>query len=141
MVILYAMVRSLTVLLRKATGIRHRRAKENYEQLKVQFRDLENECKAEEVSVGRPVDYTAQLRLLKLFELVEKARRRWIRMATRLKRRERLEAKVASIGGRKIPYTSGLIDMALVFKLLDLWTIWQDFGFRQWTESLFASWF
>lgn len=116
---LYGLARGLASTLRFWASYRHDRAKRRYEQLKQRFDRAERDCKAGEVSVGRPMDYAAQLQLLKLFEAVEAARLLWVRRANTLNARTRIGERIAAFQGRKLPYSLGLIDMALVMRVLD----------------------
>ena len=69
--------------------------------------------------MGRPAGYASQLRLMKQFEAVESARTRWISAERKLSKQQRWESRIKSLQGRKIPYSFGLLDMALVLKLTD----------------------
>ncbi len=119
MAILYAMLRALVASMRLLASAAHSRARKHYERLESVFQQHETDCKAHEVDVGRPVDYASQLRLLKAFEAKEQSRKRWVRASTRLDRARQREEWVESLRGRKIPYTFGLIDMALVLNAID----------------------
>lgn len=119
MMLLYGLVRCVTVALRKLAQRRHDRAKSVYEQLQSAFNETEAMCKAEEVDLGRPLDYTGQLRLLKSFERADAARAKWLRAAHRLERRRSLEARVDGFRSARLPYSFGLIDMAFALRLFD----------------------
>lgn len=120
MALIYGLMRSLAVALYKYAAWRHNRAKLQFEKLDDDFRKLETECKAEEVSVGRPVDFGSQIKLLKQYEKREVARQHWIQSSRKMQKRARLTATVRSFSGRKLPYTFGLIDMALLMRLIQL---------------------
>lgn len=119
MAILYGLLRALASAMRLVASAGHARAKARYETLDTAFRAKEDECKAHEVAVGRPADYASQLRLLKAFEAKEKARQRWVRSAHKLEARERRVEWLKAMYGRKLPYTFGLLDMALVLHAID----------------------
>jgi hypothetical protein len=120
MVLVYGLLRALATALRAVAAARHARAKRRYEQLADSFHELETSCKAHEVSVGRPADYASQLRLLQLFERTERARQRWVARVAALQKRVRYERAVRRFSGRKLPYTFGVIDMALLMKLAEV---------------------
>ena len=120
MALLYGMICSWVVVLRKLASWKHNRLKKNYENADKSFRAVERECKNEEVAVGRPAAYSAQLKLMKLYEVLEQAKTRWIASKRKLDKREQLESRVKSMRGRKIPYSFGLLDMAIVIKVIDL---------------------
>ena len=130
MALIYGLMRSLAVAFFKCAAWRHNRAKLQFEKLDADFRDLETESKAEEVRVGRPVDFASQLKMLKKYETREAARQTWIRSSKKMQKRKKLESKVRDFSGRKLPYTFGMIDMALAFRLLEV-------GYRngfQWSQ-------
>lgn len=119
MALLYALICSWAVVLRKFAARKHTRLKRAYDQIDTAFRTLEQECKSHEVAIGSPADYHSQMKLLRLFDHKEKARERWIAAGNKLKKRKRRERKLRKFSGRKLPYTFGLLDMALLFKLID----------------------
>lgn len=119
MALLYGMFCSWVVVLRKLASWKHNRLKKTYEHADKSFRAVERDCKNDEVAVGRPAAYSAQLKLMKLFEALELSKNRWIAAKRKLDRRELLESRVKSLRGRKIPYTFGLFDMAIVIKAVD----------------------
>jgi len=119
MAFLYGLIRTLAALLRRSATLTHQRAKRGYEQLQTSFDELEHECKAHEVRFGRPVDYGAQLRLLKAYDVKEKARLKWVKAAHRMNARQTWENRIRAFSGKKLPYTFGLIDMAAVIQALD----------------------
>lgn len=119
MAFLYGLLRATAAALRLVAAAQHARARQRYEKLHRRFEDVEADCKAHEVRVGRPADYNAQLRLLKAFEAGEKARLKWVRAANRLERRKGRERWLKDVRGKKLPYTFGLVDMALVLHALD----------------------
>lgn len=120
MALIYGLMRSLAVALFKYAAWQHNRIKRQFEKLDADFRLLETDCKAEEVRLGRPVDFASQLKLLKQFEKREAARQTWIRSSKKMQKRKKLASKVRSFSGRKLPYTFGLIDMALLMRLIEV---------------------
>ena len=120
MALLYGMFCSWIVVLRKLAAWKHNRLKTKYESVDKAFRALERECKNDEVAVGRPAAYSLQLKLMKLYEALDLAKQRWIKSKRKLAKREQLSEKVKSLSGRKIPYTFGLLDMAIVAKGIDV---------------------
>jgi hypothetical protein len=119
MVFLYGMLRSLISALRQMAAWKHARSQRIYERLQKAFSEAERDCKAHEVRVGRPVDYKSQLRLLKSYEASEAARGKWMRAAQKLGAWKAREAKVRAFSGKKLPYSFGLVDMALLLNVLD----------------------
>ena len=119
MALLYGMFCGWIVVLRRLAARKHNRLKKNYETADQAFRHVERECKDEEVVVGRPAAYSAQLKLMKLYEGLDRAKTRWIAAKQKLQKRQRTEARIKSLKGRKIPYTFGLLDMAVVLKGID----------------------
>lgn len=119
MMLLYGLVRCIAVALQATARRTHKRAKALYEARQTAFDKLESECKAEEVSLGRPMDYPAQLRLLNNYEQTDKARQKWIRAEARVKKREAFVERVRGFQTARMPYTFGLIDMTLAMRLLD----------------------
>jgi hypothetical protein len=119
MAFLYGLLRAAAAAMRLVAAFRHARAKTRYEQFEQAFQAREEDCKAHEVQFGRPVDYGAQLQLLRAFEARERARAKWIRAAGRLDARQRREGWLTDLSGTKLPYTFGLVDMALVLHALD----------------------
>jgi hypothetical protein len=119
MMLLYGLVRGIASALRWKARRAQVRAKALYEQLKSAFEAIETDCKAEEVSLGRPVDYTSQLRLLKAFEKSETARQRWVRSEKRVTAREKLTERVNGFQNARLPYTFGLIDMTVVMRAVE----------------------
>ena len=117
--LIYGLVRSLAVALIKWSEWRHKRAKNKLEKADKEFRKVEQSCKAGEVEVGRHIDYFAQIQLLKLYESREKANSHWKRAATKLASRKLWQKKVTAFSGRKLPYTLGLVDLALAMKLFE----------------------
>lgn len=120
MALIYGLMRSLAVTLFKYAAWQHNRLKRQFEKLDAEFRSLETDCKAEEVRLGRPVEFASQLKLLKQFEKREVARQNWIRASKKMQKRRKLASKVRSFSGRKLPYTFGLIDMALLMRLIEM---------------------
>ena len=87
MAILYGTMISIARLWRWMAQLRYARLQRIYALLEDAFRVVESESKMDEVAMGRPADYAAQLKLLKSFEAKEAARLRWVRVAQKLKRR------------------------------------------------------
>ena len=119
MALLYGMICTWVVVLRKLAAWKHNRLKTNYENVNSAFTAFEQECKNDEVAMGRPAAYASQLRLMKQFEALETARVRWISAERKLNSRNAWEARIKSWQGRKVPYSFGLLDMALVVKVID----------------------
>ena len=117
--LLYGILRGISALLRRVAEWKHTSAQNAYERVETLFRDLELSCKADEVALGRPLDYAQQLRLLKAYERREAARERWVRAAERMNRRKHVEGRVQSFSEMRLPYTFGLIDMAFILRVLD----------------------
>ena len=120
MALIYAMLCSWIVVLRKLASWKHNRLKARYEQANKAFKKVERDCKNDEVAVGRPAAYKAQLKLMKLFEALESAKQRWLTSKKKLGKRQKLEGKLKELRGRKIPYSFGLLDMAIVMKVVDV---------------------
>jgi len=120
MALLFGMFCSWLVVLRKLAAWKHNRLKKRYESADKSFREVERDCKNDEVAVGRPAAYAAQLKLMKLYEALDVAKKRWIKSRKKLAKREKSEEKIKSLQGRKIPYTFGLLDMAIIAKGIDL---------------------
>jgi hypothetical protein len=119
MMLLYGFLRGISAILRRAAEWKHGRTQNAYECAETAFGELESSCKAEEVALGRPLDYALQLRLLKAYERREVAKERWVRAAERMNRRKDADGKVRSLSEMRLPYTFGLIDMAFILRLLD----------------------
>ncbi len=117
--LLYGMMRCVAATLRWNAQRAHDKAQGAYEKLQELFNKLETDCKAEEVSLGRPIAYTGQIRLLKAFENAEASRERWVKSATKLNRRKRIEDKLNGFESAKLPYTFGLLDMAGILRAID----------------------
>lgn len=117
--LLYGLVRCIAVTLRWNAQRAHDKAQSAYEKMQVLFNKLETDCKAEEVSLGRPMAYTGQIRLLKAFENAEASRLRWVKSAARLTRRKKIEDKLNGFESAKLPYTFGLLDMAGALRAVD----------------------
>jgi len=120
MALIYAMLCSWIVVLRKLASWKHNRLKTRYENADKAFRTLERECKNDEVAVGRPAAYSAQIKLMKLYEALESAKKRWRVAKKKLNKRQKFEDKLKALRGRKIPYSFGLLDMAIVMKVVDV---------------------
>lgn len=117
--LLYGLLRGISALLRRFVEWKHDRAQWAYEVAETAFRDLEGSCKADEVSLGRPIDYAAQLKLLKAYERRELAKQRWVHAAERLNRSRTADDNVRSFSQMRLPYTFGLLDMAFIMRVLD----------------------
>ena len=109
----------ISAFVRRLAEWKHIRLRDAYESAETSFRDLENTCKADEVALGRPVDYASQLQLLKAYEIRERARNRWVKAADALNSRKSVDHKVKSFRSMRMPYTFGLIDMAFLMRVLD----------------------
>ena len=77
------------------------------------------ECKNDEVAAG-PAAYSAQLKLMKRYEPLESIKIRWRQSKVKLNKRQTLGEKLKALKGRKIPYSFGLLDMAIVMKVIDV---------------------
>ena len=119
MMLLFGLFRGISAILRRYVEWLHKRAQNAYECAETAFRDLEASCKAEEVALGRPLDYADQLKLLKAFERREAARNLWVRAAERMNRSRVAESRLRSFAEMRLPYTFGLIDMAFLMRALD----------------------
>lgn len=119
MMLIYGALRGIASMLRVLAERRHNKTKAAYESAEETFSSIENNCKAEEVAIGRPLDYPGQLRLLKAFESKEIARKQWVKTAEKLNRRKMVEDKIRAFSGLKLPYTFGLVDMALVLRFVE----------------------
>lgn len=120
MALIYAMLCSWIVVLRKLASWKHNRLKNRYESAEKAFRKAERDCKNDEVAVGRPAAYKAQFKLMKLFEALESAKQRWLAAKKKFDSRTKLLAKLKAMRGRKVPYSFGLLDMAVVMKVIDV---------------------
>jgi len=120
MALIFAMLTGWIVVLRKLASWKHNRLKTRYEATNESFRQLERDCKNDEVAVGRPAAYSAQLKLMKLYEKLESAKQRWLASKKKLDKRVAFAKKLKRIKGRKIPYSFGLLDMAIVMKVVDV---------------------
>jgi hypothetical protein len=125
MAFLYGLLRALATGLRMLASGRQAHYKKRYERAENDFQGLEAECKAHEVEIGRPVNFSAQFRLMKAFEAKEKAREQWMRAARRLANFTVREDWLKDLRGRKIPYTLGLFDMASVMYAFDRFGGWE----------------
>lgn len=119
MALIYGFIRGVAFTLRKLAEWKHARVQRVYEQLEESFSQLDGDRKLEEAGTGQPVSYALQFKLLKNFEAKEQARQKWVAAANRLTNRQNIEGKIQRFSGLKLPYTFGLVDMALVLKLLD----------------------
>ena len=120
MALIYAMLTAWIVVLRKLASRKHNRLKSKYERVDESFRSLERECKNDEVTVGRPAAYSAQFKLMKLYESLDAAKQRWLASKKKLDKRAGWAKKLKRLKGRKIPYSFGLLDMAIVMKAVDV---------------------
>lgn len=119
MMLFYGLLRGISAMLRRIAEWKHNRAQAAYETAADAFGELELTCKAAEVAVGRPADYSDQLRLLKAYERREQTRARWADAARNVARRKSLEGRIRSFSDMRLPYTFGLIDMAFIMRILD----------------------
>lgn len=119
MMLLYGILRGISAFIRRLAEWKHARMQKAYETAEVSFRELECSCKADEVALGRPLDYAQQLRLLKAYERREIARDKWVCAAERMASRKTVEGKVRSFSSMRLPYTFGLLDMAFIMRMLD----------------------
>lgn len=115
MALLYGLLRAIAFALTKKATWKNRRAKSRLEKADKAFREIENACKAEEVASGRPANFASQFKLMKLFEVRDRANERWKIAANRMKKRTQLTNRLKGFSGRKLPYAIGLIDMGLGF--------------------------
>jgi len=120
MALIFTMLIGWIVVLRKLASWKHNRLKKRYETADKAFRKVERDCKNDEVAVGRPAAYKAQLKLMKLFETLESAKQRWLNAKKKLTKRTKLEKKLKALRGRKVPYSFGMLDMAIVMKVVDV---------------------
>jgi hypothetical protein len=119
MVLLYGMLRIVAAALRQLASWKHARIKRLYERSELAFAEVETDCKGHEVRMGRPVDYRSQLRLLKAFEAKEAARMRWLAALKTFDAWKRRETWLKDVSGKKLPYSFGLVDMALLMTVVD----------------------
>lgn len=124
MMLLYGILRGISALIRRVAEWHHSRTKAAYEMAEAAFRDLEAVCKADEVALGRPLDYAEQLKLLKAYERREIARSRWAEAARRVTSRKHVEGRVRSFSSMRLPYSFGLLDMAFIMRILDQLGLW-----------------
>lgn len=140
MALLYALICSWAVVLRKFAARKHSRLKKIYDRAECAFQSLEQECKSHEVAIGSPADYHSQMKLLRLFDEKETAREQWVKAGNRLAARKRRERKLRKFSGRKLPYSFGVLDMALLFKLIDAGRGFGQLNFTALLETIQA-WF
>lgn len=126
MALIYALLRVVAFALTKLAARKHHRAKSRLEQADNTFREIETACKAEEVQLGRPANFASQFKLMKLFDVRDRANSRWQKAAIRWIRRKRLSSWLAGANGRKLPYAVGLFDMLAG---LHLWQLLQQSQF------------
>lgn len=119
MMLLYGVIRGISAILRRYVEWMHQRAQRAYELAETTFGELESSCKAEEVAIGRPIDYAAQLKLLKAYERREMAKLHWVEAAARSSRSKAAEDRLRSFSQMRLPYTFGLMDMAFLMRTLD----------------------
>lgn len=119
MALLYGFICSWAVVLRKFAAWKHNRLKKIYQTAELAFQKVEHECKSHEVAIGSPSDYQSQMKLLRMFDEKEQARTRWIAAENKLAARVKREKSIRKFTGKKLPYTFGLLDMAIVFKFID----------------------
>ncbi len=119
MMLLYGLVRCIASALHKKSQRAHDRAKAVYERLQEVFKGIETDCKADEVTVGRPTGLSSQIRLLKAYESAEDARQKWVRSTNKLQKRTKLAEKVNGFQTARLPYTFGLLDMTVVLRAIE----------------------
>jgi len=139
MALLYALICSWAVVLRNFAARKHNRHKQTYTRIDNTFCKLEQECKSHEVAIGGPADYGLQMKLLRLFDDKEKAREQWIASHNRLLKRKLRLRKLRKFSGRKLPYTFGLFDMAILFKAVDFGQRFADWNLSAMIQTL-QSW-
>jgi hypothetical protein len=137
MMLLYGVIRGISALLRRYVEWMHKRAQNAYELAETAFGELEASCKAEEVALGRPIDYASQLKLLKAYERREAAKQRWVNAAARSGRSKSAEDRLRSFSQMRLPYTFGLIDMAFLMRVLDHFGVLPQFE-QPLIKALFA---
>jgi len=120
MALIYGLVRAIAVAFAKTAAWRHARVQKQFDQADKTFRETETSCKAEEVVAGRPVDFASQFQLLKRFEKREVINDRWKRSAAKLAKRQDFANRLDEFSGKKLPYSFGLVDMALALKIVEL---------------------
>lgn len=118
MALLYTLVMILAVVLLALAVLRERRLQRKYERLEQRFKAIEKDCKADEVQLGRPMAYAAQLQLLSAYNVKEKARQRWLRANRSRQTVSAVVQRGRALKGRTLPYTFGLIDMAVLWSVL-----------------------
>jgi hypothetical protein len=120
MALIYAFMCGLMRVLHKLAAWRHNRLKLAYEQSSTEFDQQEGRYKAKTSKVGRQMEYRQQIELLKLYEEKERRRQSWMRSHKTLLTRQRRLNWLRDLRGRKLPYTFGLVDMALVLKSIEI---------------------
>jgi hypothetical protein len=118
MILLYTALSALTLVVRCLVGMRAWLAKRVYARAEERFRLAEQDCKAKEVRLGRPMDYLSQLRLLKAFERRESTRSRWVSASNRYALVSRFFTALRHFHGRRTSYVSGVLDTGLLLVLL-----------------------
>lgn len=119
MVLIYKLVCTIAVVLAKFSAWRTARAKTKLENETERFKKVESQCKADEVETGRSSDVASQLRLIKQFEKREVANEHWKRRAIVSAKYRRIANWLSNFSGRKLPYATGLLDMAIGLKMLE----------------------
>ena len=117
MILVYAAACAAVLAWRLRARWRAWSAKRAYERVETAFRDIERVCKADEVQLGRPVDYAEQLRLLKAFDLRERGRMRWTKSVNVVARTNRWWSLLKGFHGRRTSYLSGALDVGMVWYL------------------------
>lgn len=139
MALLYALICSWAVVLRKFAARKHNRLQKVYDLTDSAFQKLEQECKNHEVAIGSPADYHSQMKLLRMFDEKETTRERWVAAGHKLNKSKRRERKLRKFSGRKLPYSFGLFDMAILFKMIDFGHRFGDWNFPALIETV-QSW-
>lgn len=119
MALIYGLIHAFSAMVLKWAKWKNARAMKRLEAIDVQYRKQELQCKGKEVSTGRPATMLAQMKLMRLIEQRDDADNKFKSTATQLNRRQRFHKSVVDFQGKKLPYSLGLIDMALVMKLAE----------------------
>lgn len=142
MILLYAAACAAVLAWRLRAQLRAWVSKRMYERAETAFREVERQCKFDEVQLGRPVDYAGQLRLLKAFESRESEKGRWSKAALALARANRAWTGLRGFQGRRTSYLSGVFDVALLWaaqrNLGPLWESAAQVG--SWLEAVKRLW-
>ena len=110
MVLIYGLLRAMTVVFAKLATRRQVKAKAKLATADKQFRDFESDCKAEEVRSGRQAGLASQMKMMKAFEQREAVNAVWKRKALKEARYQKLSRWMGNFAGRKLAYVGGLVD-------------------------------